>query len=66
VDNLIANLERTMGDFHRDQLPRFMRFTNQLDRIHGQSFRDSQAELFGLIEASGFRWIDGELDDAAA
>jgi hypothetical protein len=66
VDSLVAHLERTMGEFHSDLLPQFMRFTNQLDRIHGQSFRESQAELFGLIEASGFRWIDDGLEDAAA
>jgi MoaA/NifB/PqqE/SkfB family radical SAM enzyme len=64
VDNLIANLEQTMDAFRSDLLPFFMRFTNELDRIHKQSFREAQSELFGLIEAGGFRWVDEGWDDA--
>jgi MoaA/NifB/PqqE/SkfB family radical SAM enzyme len=58
VDNLVGNLETTMGDFRAHLLPEFMRFTNQLDRRHGQSFRHVHAELVARLEAAGYPWID--------
>jgi hypothetical protein len=58
VDNLLDNLDTTMRDFHAHLLPDFMRFTNQLDRRHGQSFRQVHGELLALLEADGFPWID--------
>jgi MoaA/NifB/PqqE/SkfB family radical SAM enzyme len=52
VDDLIANLERTMDQHHPELMPEFLRFTAELDQVHGQSFREACPELHELIEAA--------------
>jgi hypothetical protein len=51
VDDLIGNLERTLGEHHPELMPEFLRFTAELDAVHGHDFRAACPELSELIEA---------------
>jgi MoaA/NifB/PqqE/SkfB family radical SAM enzyme len=56
VLGLGTGLEAAGETFDIDLLREFMLFTNDLDASRGQSFRETHAELVGLIEEAGFEW----------
>ena len=54
-NNLIA--VSAFGDkIDRENLQKFMLFTNDLDQSRKQQFREVHGELLGYIEDAGFHW----------
>jgi hypothetical protein len=52
VDDLMVNIERTLDEWHPELLPEFRRFTEELDQVHGQRFRDACPELEAFLAAA--------------
>jgi MoaA/NifB/PqqE/SkfB family radical SAM enzyme len=62
VLGVVAGLEALGDQVNHKRLREFMLFTNDLDVTRGQSFRETDPELFELIAQTGFEWTDETLN----
>jgi len=56
ISTLASVLEDVDDGVDRENLQKFMLFTNDLDRSRKQSFREVHGELLGFIEDAGIHW----------
>ncbi|MFC1849287.1 twitch domain-containing radical SAM protein [candidate division CSSED10-310 bacterium] len=58
INNVIVELEHNSEEYYHKYMPKFMSFTNDLDRSRNQSFKVTFPELFNFVVQDGFKWTD--------